>query len=115
MNPIEQQTMILNNLCQLLHDNADEGYDEACCEFKYYFGDDGSLGFGAKFHFSIDGLVNSRVFRDTNENRFDDLILKLHTLMKEHTGGDWKTFTLTLDKNGKATTKFDYSEHTSYL
>jgi hypothetical protein len=30
--------------------------------------------------------------------------------MKAHTGGEWTSFTLTLDANGKAHTKFHYPD-----
>ncbi|MFT6774209.1 MAG: hypothetical protein ACJA1L_001921 [Paracoccaceae bacterium] len=37
-------------------------------------------------------------------------MIELHALMKAHTGGDWNAFTITLDKDGKATVKFEYPE-----
>ena len=39
-----------------------------------------------------------------------ELIPKLHSMMKSHTGGEWTSFTLTLNKDGKAHTKFHYPE-----
>lgn len=39
-----------------------------------------------------------------------DVIPQLHAKMKAHTGGNWKTFTLTINKDGSVKTTFEYPE-----
>jgi len=37
-----------------------------------------------------------------------DWVIELHKLMKSHTGGTWYAFTISIGKDGKAKTEFEY-------
>jgi hypothetical protein len=38
------------------------------------------------------------------------LVFSLHEEIKNYTGGEWTTFTLTIGKDGKAKASFEYPE-----
>lgn len=103
---IEQQVEVLNALTQIMHDSACGQYEEMRCEFEYEIYD-GGWSVGSKYSFVRDGLSVSE-FLDDPEDRASGLVHELHELMKSHTGGDWKKFVLSIEPDGKASTKFTY-------
>lgn len=103
---IDQQVDVLNALTQIMHDSACGQYEEMRCEFEYEIYD-GGWSVGSKYSFVRDGLSVSE-FLDDPKDRASDLVHKLHELMKSHTGGDWKKFVLSIEHDGKASTKFTY-------
>ena len=107
MLSIERQTEILNQLAQVLHDDADEGYSFAIGEFEYLPEYETISNY---FLFEKDNVKVNRPFSDGAVTKNLDLCEELRALMKTHTGGEWTSFTLTLDKDGKAHTKFHYPE-----
>ncbi len=115
MNPIEEQTEIIGKLASLMHRSAADGYDEASCVFEYLTSDDGSVGVREKFHYTHHGEIKSIHMRYERDVRSGLLVPRLHQIMLAHTGGAWTEFTLTLDKSGKATTKFKYPESESLI
>lgn len=107
MNSIERQTEILSQLSQILHDDADEGYNFAIGEFDYLPEYETISNY---FLFEKDSVKVNRPFSDDAVTKNLDLCEELRALMKEHTGGEWKSFTLTIDADGKAKAKFHYPE-----
>ena len=107
MYSIERQTEILNQLAQVIHDDADEGYNFALGEFEYL---PDYKTISNYFLFKKDSVEINRPFSDAAVTKNLDLCEELRSLMKEHTGGEWMSFTLTLDADGEAKAKFHYPE-----
>ncbi|MEB6478667.1 hypothetical protein [Acinetobacter vivianii] len=111
-NSIQEQTEILNQLLQIMHNSISEEYDTLECVFDYYKDpDDGSVSVGEKFSYRANGECKSEYLV------YDGLVVstlvnKLHGLMVDHTDSNWKEFILSLDENGRAHTKFIYDEKT---
>ncbi len=105
MSLLEKQTLILGELCQILHEEADEGYDFAECEYIAEY-----ETISSQFNFMKNGEIIRRHMSLGIPGKNRDLCEELRSLMKEHTGGEWTSFTLTLDADGNATTKFVYPE-----
>jgi hypothetical protein len=103
---IEKQVEILNQITQVMHDIAESTYEEMRCEFDYFL-DEGDWSVNSKFSFIRDGEVH-RPFLDDGTGEIYNKVHQLHELMKSHTGGDWKSFVLTVDPSGKAKTNFTY-------
>jgi len=107
MIPMQRQAEILNELSQILHDEADKGYSNTFCEYTFMPEYD---TIKSRFNFHKDGERINRALSTGLPSRNRDLVQELRTLMKEHTGGEWTSFTLTLDADGQANTKFVYPE-----
>ena len=110
MKPIARQVEILNTLAQLIHLSAKDEYKEAGCVFDYdYDYEDESSSVGGSFWY-VDRCNNEKVSASLEDPDFEtmDLIPELHLIMKEQTGGEWTSFTLILDENGEANSKFKY-------
>jgi Protein of unknown function, DUF600 len=107
VNPFERQTEILNHLVQIMHDESDKNYEKSTCYFELNIIEGWSE---TRFSFTQRGLEISRPISEEFTWEIHSLLEELHAAMKAHTGGEWKSFTLTLDKGGKAHTKFYYPE-----
>jgi Protein of unknown function, DUF600 len=107
MNPFERQTEILNYLVQIMHDEADGDYEKLTCRFEINLEEEWSE---TKFVFQRNGLEVSKGISEKYTWDIHNALEELHIAMREHTGGEWTSFTLTLDKDGKAHTKFHYPE-----
>lgn len=107
MNKFDRQTEILNQLAQNLHSDAEYNYSVAKYEFTYL---QEYKTIENYFEFYNNGQKINRGSSD--EFSWNNYILakELREIMKAHTGGEWTSFTLTLDAEGKAHTKFHYSE-----
>ncbi len=106
MNAFEKQVDILARLAQLMLDQIDNPYDSITCEYEY-MGRYGTVS--SSLSVMLDG---ARTHPDTAPEFATDnleLCMKLRELMKGHTGGNWTSFTLSLDASGGARTRFDYS------
>lgn len=110
MSPIEEQKAIISKLANLLHNSVADEYDEVSCDFRYQVASDGSYSVIEKASCGMSGEQQSIYLAENSSARPLKLIPELHRLMVAHTGGGWTEFTLTLDKEGKATTKFRYPE-----
>jgi len=110
MNPIEEQRRIIDKLYWLVKDSIGEKFDRATCFIKYDRFDDGSCSIGSRMSYEINGVRHHGLIRYPDVQILDEAIPKLHALMKEHTGGDWNAFTLTIDEDGRVTTSFEYPE-----
>ncbi|OUY05878.1 immunity protein YezG family protein [Acinetobacter populi] len=107
-NLVEKQTEILNSLLQIMDSSVNGEYQSLQCTFDYYRAeDDNSVSIGEKFFYKKDDELKSEFLIYKNK-AVPELVKELHTVMENHTGGNWKEFTLTLDENGKAHTKFIY-------
>lgn len=105
MNPFDKQTDLLTRLAQLMVDQVDEPFDALVCEYecleRY-----GTISSSLKL--VKDG---AETYPDTSpgfamENL--EVCQELRSAMIAHTGGKWTSFTLTLDADLKAHTKFHY-------
>lgn len=105
---MEKQFEILNKLANIISDEASRDYDSVSYEGKINV-KEGWLDSG--FSFVRHGQINSVALSERGEDEVFGLVFELHKEMKAQTGGDWKTFTLTIGEDGKAKTKFDYSEN----
>lgn len=108
MNPIEEQVSLLNELSQLMFISVDSEYDSISCSFEYSTSDDGSSRVGSRFSFICKGEFVSKALVSPERSIVRSVVPKLHTVMSEHTGGNWKSFTIDINKSGEATTKFEY-------
>lgn len=112
MNIIEKQRLIIDQLYQLMVESAENGFNTASCRFEYYADEDGSRAVDTAFEYEFNGSQKSKHlnYRQIKEERPIRLVPKLHQLMKEHTGGAWDAFTLSIEQDGRVTTKFEYPE-----
>jgi uncharacterized protein YkuJ len=101
---IQKQMEILGKLAKVVHNSANSEYDSAVGEFEV----DGESTNSVHYYYKY----NEKVYTYQDDPNLVALygVLELHALMKSHTGGGWTKLTLTLDKNGKATTEFTYPE-----
>jgi hypothetical protein len=112
MTSLIEQTDILNEIVNIMIESAPLNCEKIKCEFEYRYGDgdgDGSYGVGTQFEYLF-GSERNFVLLSDPEYKTTGLVGRLHSMMKAHTGGEWTSFTLTLDADGKAHTKFHYPE-----
>ncbi len=107
MIALERQKEILQKLSQLIHSDAAMGYSRASCEYVY---EEDYDTIDMKFDFWKDNKHINRGLTVGVPSQMLPLATELRALMKEHTGGEWTSFTLTLDADGQAKTKFVYPE-----
>lgn len=62
------------------------------------------------FSFASDGKRHSFALSEEGEDVLFGLVFSLHEEIKNYTGGEWTTFTLTIGKDGKAKASFEYPE-----
>lgn len=112
MNIMVKQREYIDQLYWLMRDSIEEEYDKAICRFRYDHGyEDGSFSIGTRLSYVQNGqLITSKFLRYPDTRILDNVIPQLHALMKEHTGGDWHAFTLTINEDGSVTTKFEYED-----
>lgn len=103
---IEKQVEILKQITQIMYDSAESSCDEMLCKFDYFM-DDGDWSVASEFAF-VRNTTSHRCLLNDPTGSIYGLVHQLHELMKAHTGGDWKSFVLTVDTSGKAKTKFTY-------
>jgi hypothetical protein len=108
MDPLSKQTEIMEKIAQILHDEADYRYERVVGEFDFGGGYEGSAA--VTIHILKEGKNLNPGISDKNIFEVNDLAVELRSSMKAHTGGEWISFTLTLDADGKAHTKFHYPE-----
>jgi hypothetical protein len=106
LNPIDKQVEILNKLAGVMMRSPDTDYESLTCRFEVSIKDE---SVGQEFSFKKDGEQISGLLDDPDWAVMD-WVFDLHNEMNAHTGGDWIAFTLTIDGDGKATTKFEYPE-----
>jgi Protein of unknown function, DUF600 len=107
MNPFERQTELLNELIQMMHNSAGANYQDMTCKFTF---NTKELWCETEFYYSKNGKKISEFLKEMNGISKYSLLEELHTIMENHTGGKWDSFTLTLDADGKAHTKFHYPD-----
>ena len=100
---IHKQVELLNQICFILL-NTPKKIDSL--KFVYKFNKNQNW-YGIDFTTIVNGK------KEVIPNYFDsyemcNLCKQLHDVMQEHTGGDWQKFTLTIDEQGEAHTKFSY-------
>lgn len=107
MSFIIEQTELLSKLANLLSNSFRGNFTHLESEYKYL----------EKYN----TISTSYNYIDNNKKNYfkappgiatDNfyICMELRALMKEHTGGEWTSFTLTLDADGRANTKFNYPE-----
>jgi len=108
-NPIEEQREIINQLYGIVRDSAPTEATSSACRFEYdHDYEDGSFSVEEEFWYFI-GLERKSAAMDENISEpVMGLVKELHAKMKAHTGGDWDAFTLTIEEDGRVTTKFEY-------
>jgi|JI7StandDraft_1071085.scaffolds.fasta_scaffold115913_3 hypothetical protein len=106
MNIFRQQE-ILDQLAAILHADAPQRYDTVSCRFQY---EHEYETISSQLSYVLRGKTHNA--RLSSGAATDNLILceELRGLMAAHTGGEWDAFTLTLDRDGKAQTQFEYPE-----
>ncbi|WP_419811862.1 hypothetical protein [Bacterioplanoides sp.] len=108
-DPIEEQRQIIDKLYLIVKGSTPENASTSRCRFDYDHGyEDGSSSVGSEFVYFIGEEAKSLAL-DVNLRRpVMPLVKELHAKMKAHTGGDWDAFTLTIEEDGRVTTKFEY-------
>lgn len=110
-NPIEEQRQIIDELYWIVKGSCPPNTTSARCRFDYDHGyDDGSYSVGEVFYYTINGQNISAALDHKLTFPITDLVPQLHALMKAHTGGDWKAFTLLINEDGSVTTNFEYPD-----
>ena len=112
MDPFNKQTKILEILCQIMYDSTPEIHNESVCCFVLNLKGGWSE---TEFKYRVNGEYLSGLLNEEKPLQVHFLLEELHALMKAHTGGEWASFTLTLDAQGQAHVKFHYPEPTVKL
>ena len=107
MKPIDKQVSLLNDITQIVHDEADQNYEKLECNFKVLGEEDEMTAIVTSFFMQADMKVNNTI-SGINLFKIVDLVTDLHKLMKAHTGGEWTAFTLFIEEDGSVRTKFEY-------
>ncbi len=110
MSSIEDQQKILEEIALIVHQNSDPEYQKSACRFDYDVDEDGSFSVGCEFWYFLNGNEKSAAIRYDDRIKLVGLIPKLHKIMNSHTGGNWRSFTLSIDEKRKVSSKFDYCE-----
>ncbi|MGE6786273.1 hypothetical protein ACQKGL_27495 [Ensifer adhaerens] len=110
MNPIEEQRKIIDQLYKIVLGSCPENAETASCRFDLQRFEDGSASVGQQFEYRAAGLLVSAALDRALRAPVMGLVKQLHTKMKAHTGGDWQAFTLTINRDGSVTTKFEYPQ-----
>ena len=113
MNPIEEQRAIIDQVYRLLTGSIDAKFDEAKCEVRYDRFDDGSSSIGSKASYQVADDITHCLLKYPDVSVLDEAVPQLHRLIKRHTGGDWNAFTLSVEQDGRVTTKFEYANEGS--
>lgn len=100
-----EKSNILGKLANILFNSIDQKYEKLHCKYEYIFG---TISTSISYEKNSDVISIEAPCGVASENL--DLCLELRELMKSHTGGEWNSFTLTLDADGKAHTKFHYPD-----
>ena len=114
MNPIEEQREVVGQLAELMIASMPDSVTEADCRFELFLGEDGSRSVGTEFPYAKAGIRTSARQHRAPERakRPVSLVPKLHALMREHTGGSWHAFRLSIAPDGRITAKFEYPNGT---
>ena len=113
MNPIEEQSELIDKLYWLVRGSLNGVYDTASCWFDYRRFEDGSASIGSRLSSVHNGRTEYGRLSYPGDRILDDVIPQLHAKMKAHTGGDWDAFTLFINEDGSVTTKFEYPDQGS--
>lgn len=107
MSFLIEQTNLLNKLTGILSSSFSDKFDKLKAEYEY-------LERYKTISTSYSYIYNEKeIYFDAPQGAASknlDFCEELRSLMKENTGGEWISFTLTLDAEGKAITKFNYPE-----
>ncbi len=103
MSCVQDQINLMEKLSQNLHADANFNYDKALYIFTFLKEYDTVKDY---FEFYRGGAKFNEYSVFSSENFH--LVEELRKIMKVQTGGGWLTFTLTLDSEGKANSKFTY-------
>lgn len=102
---MQDQIAILNEMANLVFNEVSEPFETI--HFKGEL-DTTEECFDGSLAYYFQGTRHSIGMSFTSVVRISDLSFDLHKIMSDHTGGEWKWFTLELDKNGQAKTHFEY-------
>lgn len=102
MNPIDQQSAMVDQLYRIVRGSCSADATSASCRFGYLTYEDGSSSVSQAF---LDRKLVAPVM---------SLVKNLHASMKAHTSGDWRTFVLSIKWDGDVSAKFEYPEDASF-
>ncbi len=107
MSYLIKQNEILEKLSNILFNSFDDDFDIIKAEYDF-IKDFDTISTSLSYEKNGKTDYYEAPVGVASENL--ELCEELRALMKEHTGGEWTSFTLTLDTDGRATTKFVYPE-----
>lgn len=106
-NPIEIQTAILSALTDIMYASAPSNFEDATCSFEYSAEEDGSWSVGSTFSYMLNGKRVSELLNDEPDDAAT-LVAKLHGAMRSHTGGEWRSISISLKNGARANANFEY-------
>jgi Protein of unknown function, DUF600 len=107
MSLIEDKIEILSDFSQIIYSESPENCEYYMLTVTHQIKYD---TFSFYFEFSKLEIVTNIGLSSESVSRSYDLAKRLYDLSAKESGGEWTSFTLTLDKDGKAHTKFHYPE-----
>ena len=107
MADLQEQTLILNDIVKIVHEEAGGDYDTATCDFKA-FGDGDEATMITSLQINKLGTTIDAAISNTNIFTIVDLAVTLRCHMASHTGGLWNAFRMRLDEQRRANVKFNY-------
>lgn len=100
-----EKSNILDKLANILHSCLKSKYDNITCNYEYIYE---TISTSISYDLNGETFGVEVPFEVPFQNL--ELCLELRELMKSHKGEEWDSFTLTLDADGKAHTKFHYPD-----
>jgi len=97
------QIELLNRAVGVMHTSTRREYSSMQCVFDHECYE-GGWSVGSRYSYSAAG-EDICVYLDDPRDAVSDFVHELHELMREHTGGDWKSLVVTVDGRGDAATK----------
>jgi hypothetical protein len=110
VNPIAEQQALLQEVAEVISEEADPGYASIRCTFGVY-----PTSFRTAFSFvDNDGDVVSRGMSRDGKDRAKIALRQLQAAMKAHTGGEWNELLATIDEAGEFTARFSHDPEGAY-
>ncbi len=110
MNQIDGQREALDKIYDLLLCSVDDDFVTAECVIAYRRFDGGGAAIQSNASFFANGETKHVLLKYPDRQILDEVVPKLHSMMKDHTGGEWTGLKLKINQDGTVTTKFDYAE-----
>ena len=107
---MQEQIQILNSICNILL-NTPKKIDNLRMIYRFNREENWD---GIDICATVDRKKETRLHPTDTIRNIMLLCENLNSIMREHTGGDWQKFVLTIDENREVQTEFSYEPQSLY-